>query len=134
MERVTTRKHQALILGVLTGLVGLVAMVRLVSGAFNDGLNGFAWGAILLAMAPWIGYCAWRAWHGNLTGRSLLVVSALGLVGLVCVWASTLGAVLALVCSLASFAVIWVHDWPPREARGEDRFVRIEELTADERD
>jgi hypothetical protein len=35
---------------------------------------------------------------------------------------------------LAAFVVIWVKDWPPRRPVGEDRFVRIEELTADDRD
>ncbi len=54
-------KHLAAALGALTGLVSLVAMIRLVSGAFTEGMSTFAWVAILLAMLPWIGYAAWRA-------------------------------------------------------------------------
>ena len=61
------------------------------------------------------------------------MVAGLDLVGLVAVWLFVLGPVVALACSLGAFAVIWVRDWP-RAGRGEDRFVRIEELTADERD
>ena len=52
-----------LAVGATTGAVGLIAMIRLVSGAFSDGMARFAWMAILLAMLPWIGYCAWRAWR-----------------------------------------------------------------------
>ena len=33
--------------------------------------------------------------------------------------------------SLAAFVVIWVHDWPPRRERGEDVFVRIEDLSGE---
>jgi hypothetical protein len=60
------------------------------------------------------------------------VVLVLDLFGLVVVWLSVLGAVLALVSSLAAFVVIWVYDWPPRRSRGDDRFVRFEELHADD--
>ena len=35
-------KNHALLLGAATGLVGLIAMVRLVSGAFTGGLSMFA--------------------------------------------------------------------------------------------
>jgi hypothetical protein len=127
-------KKLALVLGALTGLVSLVAMVRLVAGAFDGGLSAFAWVITLLAMVPWIGYAAARAWHGRLTLRNALVVLLLDLVGAATVWFFVLGAVVALACSLAAFAVIWVKDWPARPVRGEDRFVRIEELTADDRD
>jgi hypothetical protein len=127
-------KKLALVLGALTGLVSLVAMVRLVSGAFDGGLSTFAWVITLLAMVPWVGYAAVRAWHGRLTLRNALVVLLLDLVGVATVWFFVLGAVVALACSLAAFAVIWVKDWPARPVRGEDRFVRIEELTADDRD
>jgi drug/metabolite transporter (DMT)-like permease len=127
-------KNLALALGVLTGLVGLVAMVRLVAGAFDGGLSVFAWVVTLLAMVPWVAYAAVRARHGRLTPRDALVVTGLDVVGLVTVWLLVLGPVVALACSLAAFAVIWVRDWPERQPRGEDRFVRIEELTADERD
>jgi hypothetical protein len=125
-------KNLALSLGALTGLVSLVAMVRLVAGAFDGGLSVFAWVVTLLAMVPWVGYAAVRARHGRLTRRNALAVVLLDLVGMVTVWWFVLGAVAALSCSLAAFAVIWVKDWPTRPERGEDRFVRIEELTADE--
>jgi hypothetical protein len=61
-------------------------------------------------------------------------VLVLDLVGLVVVWLSVLGPVVALVCSLAAFVVIWVYDWPPRRPRGDDRFVRLKELRADDAD
>ena len=56
-------------LGALTGGVGLIAMIRLVSGAFSGGMTGFAWIATLVAMVPWIGYVAWRAAHGRMSAR-----------------------------------------------------------------
>ena len=127
-------KNLALALGALTGLVSLVAMVRLVSGAFDEGLSMFAWVITLLAMVPWVGYAAVRARHGRLTAPSAVAVVLLDLVGVATVWIFVLGAVVALTCSLAAFAVIWVKDWPARPVRGEDRFVRIEELTAEDRD
>ena len=127
-------KNLALALGALTGLVSLVAMVRLVSGAFDSGLSTFAWVVTLLAMVPWVGYAAVRARHGRLTVRNAVAIALLDLVGVATVWLFVLGPVIALTCSLAAFAVIWVKDWPIRPERGEDRFVRIEELTAEERD
>ena len=127
-------KKLALALGALTGLVSLIAMVRLVSGAFDGGLSPFAWVVTLLAMVPWVGYAAARAWHGRLTWRNAMAVVLLDVVGAGTVWLFVLGAVFALTCSLAAFAVIWVKDWPARPERGEDRFVRIEELAADDRD
>ena len=116
------------ILGALVGLVSLIAMIRLVSGAFSGGMSRFAWVAILAAMIPWMAYAAWRARHGHVSMRQAAVVLGLCLVGLICVWLSIFGPVLALGCSLAAFVVIWVADWPPRRERGEDSFVRIEEL------
>ena len=127
-------KNLALALGALTGLVGLVAMVRLVSGAFDGGPSVFAWVITLLAMVPWVAYAAARARHSRLALGHAMVVAGLAVVGLVAAWLFVLGPVVALACSLAAFAVIWVRDWPERRPRGEDRFVRIEELTADERD
>jgi hypothetical protein len=121
-------------LGALTGGVSLIAMVRLVSGAFSGGMTGFAWIATLVAMVPWIGYVAWRARHGRMSGRHALVVLVLSLVGLFTVWILTIGPVVALACSLAAFGVIWVSDWPPRRPRGEESFVRIEELHAEDVD
>ena len=91
----------------------------------------FAWVITLLAMVPWVGYAAVRARHARLTRRNALAVALLDLVGGATVWFFVLGAVVALSCSLAAFAVIWVKDWPARTQRGDDRFVRIEELTAD---
>lgn len=126
-------RNLALALGALTGLVGLVAMVRLVAGAFDGGLSVFAWVITLLAMVPWVAYAAVRAWHGRLRPRDGVLIAGLDVVGLAVVWLFVLGPVVALACSMAAFVVIWVRDWPERRVRGEDRFVRLEELTADER-
>jgi hypothetical protein len=116
-------------LGALTGLVSMAGMIRLIEGA---GLaSTFSWVFLLLAMVPWVLYAAWRARHGNL-GRSgaaaVLVIDAIGLIG---VFVFTIGPVIALAASLAAFVVIWVHDWPPRRERGEDVFVRIEDLSGE---
>lgn len=54
---------------------------------------------------------------------------AIDVVGLISVGLFTLGPVIALAASLAAFAIIWVRDWPERQERGEDVFVRIEELS-----
>lgn len=121
-------------LGALTGLLSLVAMVRLIAGAFTDGIWILAWAAILLAMVPWIGYAAWRARHGRFGRGSALAILLLNVVGTICVWLFTLGPVLALACSLAAFVVIWVNDWPTRPERTAARFVRIEEFTRDDSD
>ncbi len=127
-----TRKDVRLALGGFTGLVSLLAMIRLVSDGFSTPMSPLAWGFVLLAMVPWIGYASWRARHGHLTARAGLAVLTLCVAGLLSVWLFTVGAVLALAFSLAAFVIIWVHDWPPRRARGEDQFVRIEDLVADE--
>jgi hypothetical protein len=127
-------KTLAMALGALTGLVGLVGMIRLGSGAFTQGMSAFAWVVILSAMLPWIGYAAWRARHGQLTKRGALAVLLLDLVGCVLVWLFVLGPVAALACSLAAFVVIWVSDWPARRPSSEERFVRIEELRAEDSD
>ena len=121
-------KNIAAALGALTGLLSLVAMIRLVSGAFTQGMSTFAWVAILLAMLPWIGYAAWRGRHGHLSRRGALAVLLLNLLGCVVVWLFVLGPVIALTCSLAAFAVIWVSDWPARRPLTEEKFVRIEEF------
>jgi hypothetical protein len=118
----------ALVVGALTGLLGLVAMVRLAAGAFSGAMSTFAWVVVLAAMLPWVGYGAWRAQHGRLSRRGLALVLALVVLGSAAVWLSVLGPVLALACSLAAFAVIWVADWPLRRPHGEDRLVGIEEL------
>jgi hypothetical protein len=134
LEFTLAEKNARLVLGLLAGVVSLIGMARLVSGAFTGALSAFAWIFLLLAMLPWVVYVAWRARHSQLGGRSALAVLVLGLAGLLAVWLSTLGAVAALACSLAAFVVIWVHDWPPRQAGGDDHFVRIEELSAGEAD
>ena len=121
-------KNLAMALGALTGLVSLVAMIRLAAGAFTQGMSIFAWVVILSAMLPWIAYAAWRARHGHLTRRGALVVLLLDLLGCVVVWLFVLGPVVALACSLAAFVLIWVSDWPPRRVTGEERFVRVEDL------
>ena len=127
-------KNLAMALGALTGLVGLVAMIRLASGAFTHGMSAFAWVVILSAMLPWFGFAAWRGRHGHLIKRSALAVLLLDLVGCVVVWLFVLGPVVALACSLAAFVVIWVSDWPPRRPISEQRFVRIEELRTEDSD
>jgi hypothetical protein len=97
-------------------------------------MSAFAWAVILSAMLPWIGYAAWRGRHGHLSRRGAVAVLLLDLVGCVVVWLFVLGPVVALACSLAAFAVIWVSDWPPRRHTTEERFVRIEELRTEDTD
>lgn len=123
-----------LAVGATTGAVGLIAMIRLVSGAFSDGMTRFAWMAILLAMLPWIGYCAWRAWRAPLSWRGTVAVVGLCIAGLGVVWILTLGPVVALACSMVAFSVIWVSDWPPRRPRGSETFVKVEELKTQHRE
>jgi hypothetical protein len=121
-----------MLIGALTGLVALIGMTRLAAGGFSAGLSVLAWTVIMVAMVPWVGYAAWRARRGRLTGWSMIAVLGLDLLGLALVWLFTVGPVLALACSLAAFLVIWVNDWPTRRPRGEDRFVRIDDLQSDE--
>jgi len=118
----------ALVAGGLTGLLGLVGMARLAAGAFDGPMSRFAWVVVLAAMLPWVAHVAWRAGHGRLARRGLALVLGLVVLGAATVWLSVLGPVLALACALAGFVVIWVHDWPDRRPRGDDRFVRMEEL------
>ena len=116
-------------LGALTGLVALIAMMRLIAGA---GFNSmFAWVFLLAAMLPWTGYCIWRARHGRLQPRAAFGVLALAVLGLISVWLFTLGPVIALACSLLGFVIIWVHDWPQLREPRESQYVRVEELTAE---
>lgn len=126
-----TNPHLRLALGLLTGLVGLVAMLRLVSGAFTESMSPFAWMFVALAMVPWVAYAGWRARHGQLTQRAGLLVLGLGVVGLVLAWLFTIGAVVALACSLAAFVIIWIHDWPSRRPAAQERIVPIDELASD---
>ena len=117
-----------LALGLLTGLLGLVAMVRLVAGAFSAGMSQFAWAVTLVAMVPWVVYVGWRARRSRLTRRGLVAVLLLDLFGLVVVWLFVFGPVLALGSSFAAFAVLWTADRPVRATTGEARFVGVEEL------
>lgn len=123
-----------LALGLGTGVLTLIGMIRLVAGNFDGQLATFAWVVVALTMVPWVAYCAWRGWHGRLTMKRALAVAALVVVGLVVVWLFVLGPVIGLVCSLAAFALIWVSDWPGRRIRGEERFVAFEELAEAEDD
>ncbi|GAA3602758.1 hypothetical protein [Microlunatus ginsengisoli] len=117
-------------LGILTGLVGLIAMLRLILGAFGPGAFGL--GFVLAAMLPWVVYVTYRAQHGRLTPVRALAVFGCCVVGLVAVWLFTIGPVIALALSLAAFAVIWVSDWPAARPQTESRFVHIEELTGED--
>jgi uncharacterized membrane protein YhaH (DUF805 family) len=126
--RSASARRVAFLVGALTGLLGLVGMARLAAGAFEGSMSRFAWVVVLAAMLPWVAYVAWRARHGRLSSRGLVLVLALVVLGSTTVWLSVLGPVLALACSLVGFLVIWVSDWPARRPTGEERFVRIEEL------
>jgi hypothetical protein len=128
----TSARTLRLVLGAVTGLLGLVGMARLAAGAFDGSMSRFAWVVVLAAMLPWVAYVSSRAAHGRLSRRGLVLVLALVVAGSATVWLSVLGPVLALACSLAAFLVIWVSDWPARRPAGEDRFVRIEELQRDD--
>jgi hypothetical protein len=126
--RSASTRAVALVVGALTGLLGLVGMARLAAGAFEGGMSRFAWTVVLAAMLPWVVYVAWRARHGRLSGRGLVLVLGLVVLGSATVWVSVFGPVLALACSLAAFLVIWVSDWPARRPAGEERIVSMEEL------
>ncbi len=121
-----------LLLGALTGVLALIGMIRLAANGFERGLSPLAWTVVLLAMVPFVGYAAWRARHGRLSRRGAIVLLGLDVVGYVSVWLATFGPVLALACALGAFAMIWVHDWPARTARGPERFVAFEELGRDD--
>jgi hypothetical protein len=115
-------------LGVLTGAIALVAMLRLVAGAFTGGMSQFALVVTLVAMVPWLAYVTWRARRSRLTARSGLVVLGLDVVGLALVWVLVFGPVLALAASFAAFVVLWLGDRPRRRDSLADRYVRVEEL------
>lgn len=120
------RSSFRLLVGLLVGVIGLIAMVRLISAGFPGSLlvaEVFAG----LAMVPWVIYAGWRARHGRLTPRTAVPVVLVGAAGLVVVWWGTAGPVLALACSLSGFVIIWVHDLPSRR-KPPDRWVKVEEL------
>ena len=115
-------------LGVLTGLIALVAMLRLVAGAFTGGLSGFGLVVTLVAMVPWTVYVAWRARRSGVSTRTAAIVLGLDAVGLALVFVLVVGPVLALALSFAAFVLIWLSDRPQREHSREERWVRVEEL------
>lgn len=125
-------KTVATVLGALTGVVTLSAMLRLISGAYAAGISHLALGFCLVALIPWVGYLAWRARRGRLSSRSGRAVGVLVAAGLGVVWLSTLGSVAALACAFAASVLIWLSDLPVRQPPGEDRFVRIEEMQAED--
>ena len=128
VARSASARAAALVVGALTGLLGLVGMARLAAGAFDGSMSRFAWAVVLAAMLPWVVYVASRARHGRLSDRRLVLVLGLVVLGSATVWVSVFGPVLALACSLAGFLVIWVSDWPARRPAGEERLVSMEEL------
>ena len=103
-------------LGVLTGAIALVAMLRLVAGAFTGGMSGFALVVTLVAMVPWVAYVTWRARRSRFTPRTALAVLGLDVLGLALVWVLVFGPVLALALSFAAFVLIWVGDRPRRRS------------------
>ncbi len=115
-------------LGLLTGAITLVAMLRLVAGAFPGGMSGFALVVTLVAMVPWLGYVTWRARRSRLTGRAALAVLGLDVLGLALVFVLVFGPVLALALSFAAFVLIWVGDRPRRQGSLAETYVRVEEL------
>ncbi len=121
-------------LGVLTGAITLVAMLRLVAGAFTGGMSGFALVVTLVAMVPWVAYVTWRARRSRLTARTALVALGLDVLGLVLVWVLVFGPVLALAASFAAFVLLWLGDRPLRRSSVAERYVRVEELRVPEPD
>ena len=121
-------------LGVLTGAIGLVAMLRLVAGAFTGGMSGFALGVTLVAMVPWIAYVTWRARRSRLTPRRALIALGLDVLALALVFVLVFGPVLALALSFAAFVLLWIGDRPVRERPLSETWVRVEELREPEPD
>ena len=115
-------------LGVLTGAIGLVAMLRLVAGAFTGHMSGFALGVTLVAMVPWVAYVTWRARRSRLTPRRALIALGLDVLALALVFVLVFGPVLALALSFAAFVLLWIGDRPVRERPLSETWVRVEEL------
>ena len=120
-------KNLAAALGALTGLLGLVGMIRLVSGAFSNGMTTFAWAAILLAMLPWIVYAAWRGgtaisvpaahWRSYCS-----ILSAVWWCGSSCSARCCLGLLTRRICRHLGQRLA------AAPLAGQDRYVRIEEF------
>lgn len=106
-----------LVLGVLLGLSGLIAIARLVGGAFAGDTHLIPWLVTVVVMSAWVAYAGWRARRSRLSAAPVLVVAGLALIGVVVAWFGTGGPVLALMCSLAGFGVVWWHDRPVRRPR-----------------
>jgi len=121
-------------LGVLTGAIALVAMLRLVAGAFSGGMSSFALVVTLVAMVPWVGYVTWRARRSRLAPRTALLALGLDVLGLALVWVLVFGPVLALALSFAAFVLVWFGDRPLRSGSRVDTYVRVEELRTPEPD
>jgi hypothetical protein len=121
-------------LGVLTGAIALVAMLRLVSGAFTGRMSGFALVVTLVAMVPWVAYVTWRARRSRFSTRVALTVLGLDVLGLVLVWVLVFGPVLALAASFAGFVLVWLGDRPVRDRSRVETYVRVEELRVPEPD
>ena len=115
-------------LGVLTGTIALVAMLRLVAGAFSGAMSTFALVVTLVAMVPWLAYVTWRARRSQVTPRTVLVALGLDVVALALVWVLVFGPVLALALSFAAFVLLWLGDRPRREGPLLESYVRVEEL------
>src|SRR3954470_6103574 len=115
-------------LGLLTGAIALVAMLRLVAGAFTAGMSGFALVVTLVAMVPWVAYVTWRARRSRISAGGAVAVLVLDVVGLALVWVLVFGPVLALAASFAAFVILWLGDRPRRTGRLGGRDVRVEEL------
>ena len=115
----TTSAGARVALGVLTGAIGLVAMLRLVAGAFTGGMSGF--GLVVT-------HVAWRAWRSRMSPRTALSVLGLDVLALALVFVLVFGPVLALGLSFAAFVLVWLGDRPLRERTREERWVRVEEL------
>ncbi|QDP97423.1 hypothetical protein FOE78_17165 [Microlunatus elymi] len=112
------------LLGGAIGLVGLIAILRLIIGGFPGSpvLAGVVCGIVMLS---WVGYVGWRAGRSDLGRRASLITLSLAIIGLVLVWWGTAGPVLGLGCSFAGFLIIRRHG--PRPVSTERRrLFRIE--------
>ncbi|HEY9292159.1 MAG TPA: hypothetical protein VIP98_12830 [Microlunatus sp.] len=113
------------LLGAAIGLVGLIAMLRLVTAGFPGSMI-FAAVVVVIVMAPWVLYAARGARRSAIGRLWSLVAALLTVAGLLLVWWGTVGPVLGLACSFAGFVIIWRHDRrPPRDVRR--RLFRIED-------
>jgi len=127
-------KPVATALGALTGAIPLVAMLRLLAGAFSPQLELVGFLAVVLALLPWIAYVAARARRAALSRRTALRLLLLDTAAVGLVWLFTVGPVLALALAFAGFVLIWVHDLPDRPRSGPSSYVRIDDLHREDPD